>query len=65
MKEQEIVESAFENLETGRKHVGKLIYVNGELKELKIYDRTSVLRRLNYLGVNENPDAEITYKETV
>lgn len=65
MKEQEVVETTFESVETGRKHTGKLIYVNGELKELKIYERTSILRRLNYLGKNENPDVEITYKEIV
>lgn len=65
MKEQEIVETAFENVETGRKHIGKFIYVNGELKELKIYDRTSVLRRLNYLGVNNNPDVEVNYREII
>ena len=65
MKEQEMVETAFENVETGRKHIGKFIYVNGELKELKIYDRTSVLRRLNYLGVNNNPDVEVNYREII
>ena len=64
MKEQEVVETTFESVETGRKHTGKLIYVNGELKELKIYERTSILRRLNYLGVNNNPDVDITYRET-
>lgn len=64
MKEQEVIETTFESVETGRKHTGKLIYVNGELKELKIYERTSILRRLNYLGVNNNPDADIIYRET-
>ena len=64
MKEQEVVETTFESVETGRKHTGKLIYVNGELKELKIYERTSILRRLNYLSVNNNPDVDITYRET-
>ena len=64
MKEQEVVETTFESVETGRKHTGKLIYVNGELKELKIYERTSILRRLNYLGVNNNPDVDIKYRET-
>ena len=65
MKEQEILETAFENVETGIKHIGKLIYVNGELKELKIYKRTSILRRLNYLGVNNNPDVEVNYREII
>lgn len=64
MKEQEVIETTFESVETGRKHTGKLKYVNGELKELKIYERTSILRRLNYLGVNNNPDADIIYRET-
>lgn len=64
MKEQEVVETTFESVETGRKHIGKLIYVNGELKELKIYERTSILRRLNYLGVNNNSDVDIIYRET-
>lgn len=64
MKEQEVIETTFESVETGRKHTCKLIYVNGELKELKIYERTSILRRLNYLGVNNNPDADIIYRET-
>lgn len=64
MKEQEVVETTFESVETGRKHTGKLIYVNGELKELKIYERTSILRRLNYLGVNNNQDVDIKYRET-
>ncbi len=64
MKEQEVVETTFESVETGRKHTGKLIYVNGELKEIKIYERTSILRRLNYLGVNNNPDVDIKYRET-
>lgn len=66
MKEQEVIETVFENKTTGKKYIGKFVYVNGDLKELKIYDRTTVVRRLKFLNINENPDMDnITYKEIV
>lgn len=65
MKEQEILETTLENVETGKKHGAKFIYVNGELTEVKIYDRTSIVRRLNYLGRNTDPDTVPTYREVI
>jgi hypothetical protein len=66
MKNKEIVESVFENTTTGKKHPGKMVYINGEYTGLKLYDRTSVIRRLTYIGINENPDLEkIEYREII
>lgn len=55
-----------ENNITGRRYTGKLITQEDSSTIMKVYDKPTLIRKLTYVGLNNNPDnCVITYKQII
>lgn len=56
----------FEDTKYGTRHNAKMIYSDNNDMMLKIYEKTSVIKRLRYVGENIDCDPDkIRYKQIV